>query len=102
MSNGIRYKGFKTLKSVYEADLEEVSFSKSAASKIESRELDSVAIVSFEHQFQFRMTDNGEEFASHIQTVMVLTEIDGDWRIINEHSSQLKGIPRLKQVKRKK
>ena len=98
VSGGQRFVGFKTLQESYRLDLEQIAFSRSSAKILQSRELGNVAVVSFEHKLRFKVNETGEQNAVHVQTVMVLKKVDKDWLIINEHSSPIRGIPRMQSV----
>ena len=96
-SSGVKAVGIKALKRMYAEEMGEVKFSDSKASKVVIRQFESFAVVSFEHKFKITTPDD-TKLQAHIQTVMVLKKSDGKWLIVNEHSSTIRDIPRLKEI----
>jgi len=98
MSSGAKIMGFDKLNEFYASEFKSVRFFHSEPKKISGRNFGSSAVVSFEHVFRFKVPDESI-MEGHIQTVLVLRKIEGKWKIINEHSSPIENVPRIKSVK---
>ena len=98
MSSGVKVVGFELLKDLYESEFDQAEFIFSKAKSISIRKFDQTAIVSFEHVFGFK-TEDEKAFEGHVQTVLVLRKSKETWKIVNEHSSTIKDVPRVKPIK---
>jgi len=94
VSAGLRYDGYDAVKEAYNKDQESVRFYDSKAKDIKIRELGDVALVSLDHQFKVRALADDSHWQVHIRTTMVLHKLDGQWKIVQEHSSPIRGIER--------
>lgn len=98
ISSGTRLEGYDAVKEAYNKDQETVRFYDSKAKDITIRQLGDVALVSLEHQFKVRSLADDTRWRVHIRTTLVLHRFDGEWKIVQEHSSPIQGIDRYKQI----
>lgn len=97
-SAGNRLAGIKQIERAYRLTYENMKFSESKLKRLTVREIGNVSLVSFEHLFEFASVESGEAFRVHIQTTMVLQRKDDRWRIVQEHSSPIVGVPRVTPI----
>ena len=74
-------------------------FSDSVAKNIQARTFGDTAIVAFEHLFKTRIVADDSRWQVHIRTTSVLHRKETKWRIVHEHSSPIRGVQRLTQIK---
>lgn len=98
VSAGVRHRGFDALKKAYVDDMAAVQFYDSAAIEPSTRILGDTAIVSFEHKFKARIKQDNSRWQIHIRTTTVLKRMDGEWKIVLEHSSPIMGIERFTPI----
>ena len=102
MSAGVRHVGHKAIQKAYTDDLKTVRFSDSKTVNATSRIFGDTAIVSFNHQFKVHFAKEGSHWQVHIRTSTVLNRKNGKWKIVQEHSSPIRGIDRYTEIKRQK
>lgn len=98
ISAGIRHRGYKSVKKAYVDDHKQVRFYDSKPTDISTRILGDTALVTFEHQFKTRFTEDDSRWQVHIRTTSVLNRINGKWKIVLEHSSPIHGTERYTQI----
>lgn len=94
ISSGMRLEGYGAVKEAYQKDQEIVRFYDSQAKDITVRRFGDTALVSLDHQFKTRFLSDDSRWQVHIRTTMALRKIDGEWKIVQEHSSPIQGIER--------
>lgn len=98
VSAGVRHHGIKALEKAYADDVNSVHFYDSEAVDISTRVLGDTALVSFEHKFKVRIKADRTLWQVHIRTTTVLHRMNGQWKIVLEHSSPIEGTPRFRQI----
>lgn len=102
VSAGVRHRGFDALKKAYVDDMAAVQFYDSAVIEPATRILGDTAIVSFEHKFKTRIKQDNSRWQIHIRTTTVLKRMDGEWKIVLEHSSPIMGSNVLRRLRAKR
>jgi ketosteroid isomerase-like protein len=98
VSAGVRHHGYKAVQKFYIDDHKPVRFYDSKATNISTRILADTALVTFEHQFKVRITEDDSCWQVHVRTTSVLHRIDGKWKIVLEHSSPIRGTERVTRI----
>ena len=98
-SNGSWLRGHNAIWKSYREDMKLLKFADSVIKKLQVRTYGTTALVSFEHQFKYRILSDGVLWRIHIRTTMSLRHTDKGWKIAMEHSSPIRGIERAVQVK---
>ncbi|BCX47501.1 L-asparaginase [Haloferula helveola] len=99
-SGGRWHHGLDEVKESYRESQREWTCSDSVPLRLEVRVFGDVAVAAFEHRYKARMSGNGVNLQIHKQTTMTLRKVDGQWKIVSEHSSPIEGIPMAIQIKR--
>ena len=99
VSSGFRHRGYKAIEKAYTRDQKQLRFYDSNVKEVSTRILGDTALINFEHLFKFRATDDDSRWQVHIRTTTVLHRIDGNWKIVLEHSSAIRGIERIVRIK---
>ncbi|MFK7911073.1 MAG: nuclear transport factor 2 family protein [Akkermansiaceae bacterium] len=97
-SSGAWLKGYEAIEKSYRDDMKALKFSDSNIKNIQLRTYAKTALVSFEHQFKYRILSENVLWRIHIRTTMALRHTDKGWKIAMEHSSPLQGIERAVKV----
>ena len=96
MASGVKVVGTEKLKELYKSEFEQTKFLYSKTKNVSVRQFDEMTILSFEHLFAFKTEE--KNFQGHVQTVMILRKSKNSWKIVDEHSSPIKDIPRLQPI----
>ena len=100
VSTGLWYHGYKEVADGFRDDLKLVQFSKSRIEDLRVARFGDMATVSFIHRFHYVILANGVECLIQIRTTSTLKKTDKGWRIVMEHSSPLKDVPRVTEIHR--
>ncbi len=98
VSTGKTFRGPKGIAFAYETDKDAVRFYDSEALRIRTRTLGETALASFEHKVKLRILADDQRYQIHVRTTSVLHRVEGEWKIVLEHSSPIEGIERLKRL----
>lgn len=98
VSSGFRHRGYKAVQKAYGDDQKQLRYYDSTAKEISTRILGDTALVTFEHLFKIRFTEDDSRWQVHIRTTCVLNRMEGKWKIVLEHSSSIRGIERIAQI----
>lgn len=98
VSSGFRHRGYKAVLKAYEDDQKVLRYHDSKPKDMSVRRFGDTAIATFEHLFKARMLQDDARWQVHIRTTSVLRRAEGEWRIVHEHSSSIRGIDRLRQL----
>ncbi len=98
ISAGVRHHGYKAVQKAYTDDLKSVRFYDSTATKISTRIFGDTALITFEHQFKTRFTEDDSRWQVHVRTTSVLNRNEGKWKIVLEHSSPIRGTERYTRI----
>ncbi|WP_309397845.1 YybH family protein [Cerasicoccus maritimus] len=98
VSVGQTFRGYQAIAELYRSDMQVVEFYDSYAKELQVWTEGDTALVSFEHFFKYYVRPDKSRWNIHIRTTMTLRR-DGDgWKIIQEHSSPIQGIPRATRI----
>ncbi|MBD3676086.1 MAG: nuclear transport factor 2 family protein [Planctomycetaceae bacterium] len=95
VSSGFRHQGYKAVQKAYTEDQKNLHYYDSEARNISTRVLDDTALVTFEHLFKIQFLEDDSRWQIHIRTTSVLRNIKGEWKIVLEHSSSIRGVERM-------
>jgi len=98
LSAGLRHHGYKAVQKMYTDDQKLLRYYDSTAADISTRILGDTALITFEHQFKIRFTEDDSRWQVHIRTTSVLNRINGNWKIVLEHSSPIRGTERFTRI----
>lgn len=98
VSAGLTMSGIEEIKGEYNTCEKELVFYDSEIDELKVRVLGNTAISSFIHQFKYEILETGEHYKIHIRTTNTLLKTKKGWKIIQEHSSPIKGIPRAELI----
>jgi ketosteroid isomerase-like protein len=99
VSSGFRHRGYKAVEKAYTRDQKQLRYYDSNVKEVSTRILGDTALINFEHLFKFRATEDGSRWQVHIRTTTILHRIDGNLKIVLEHSSAIRGIERIVRIK---
>ena len=94
VSKGLSLRGFEDIATSYTQDMKTVRFYDSKSHKMKIRVFDKTALVSFIHRFKYEILGDGSHRQIHIRTTITLRETKDGWRIVQEHSSPIRGVER--------
>jgi uncharacterized protein (TIGR02246 family) len=98
VSGGVHYQGYKAIRRINKETFENVRFYDSAATIVKTRRFGDTATATFEHRFRIQVADDDSRWQVHVRTTAVLHRFDGQWKIVVEHSSPIRGVERMTRI----
>ena len=98
ISAGVRHHGYEAVRKAFADDFKSVRFYDSKASDTATRILGDTAIVTFTHTFKAHLREDNTRWQIQVRTTSVLHRMQGEWKIVLEHSSPIQGIDRYTQI----
>lgn len=98
VSAGVQHNGYDEMKQAYVDTFRDFETTDSEAKKLKTNLFGETAIVTFEHRFKIRHRTENFRLQFHIRTSMVLKHVEGQWKIIHEHSSPIADINRFEEI----
>lgn len=98
VSAGVMFQGEQAIEKFYAESYRDVEFTASKAKAVKTQLLDDMAIITFEHRYEFTVRADKSRFKGHIRTSSILRRADGEWKIVHEHSSPIAGIERIESI----
>jgi uncharacterized protein (TIGR02246 family) len=101
-SSGLSHRGEKAIRKAFDDTQRQLRFKESQVKNVNARLLGKTVIVTFEHRFQVRLLGDDSRWQVHVRTTSVLHRFDGDWKIVHEHSSPIRGVPWMTRLEESK
>jgi len=98
ISVGVWNKGVKEYKKLLKQDIEEVEFYDSHLKDLTVRDMGEFGVAGFVHKFKMKTKQGEKRIQAHVRTTMTLRKINGVWKVIQEHSSPILGVPRHTEI----
>ncbi|SHK40850.1 hypothetical protein SAMN02745181_3747 [Rubritalea squalenifaciens DSM 18772] len=99
VSVGRWHHGREEARKAYEGDAEVLDYYDSQAVDLKVRYLGgNYALVSFQHHFKYKVKEDGRKFQVKIRTTMTLKWLNGNWKIVQEHSSPMENVPYVVEI----
>jgi len=100
VSAGVHHHGYKEIKKAYQDDQEQLRYYDSQAKELSVHTIGQMAIITFEHHFKLHILEDDSRWQIQIRTSSVLHNKNGKWKIVHEHSSDIRGTERMTEIKK--